>query len=496
MQKDFNYILNKFKGKKILVIGDLIVDTYLKGSCTRIAPEASVPIIDLQSKIQCLGGAANVVSNLNALGAEVFFISIIGNDQVADDALTLLSKAEISSKYILRDQTRTTLNKTRVDSDSHTIVRFDEGSTAPINEISEKYAIQKLEELYHQVDGVVISDYAKGIMTPNIIQAIEKLTYESNIPIALDAKQPLLYKNIKPTLLKPNYLEAATLCGRANKTENRTEKVKDWGHDLYEQTLAKYILLTMDRDGVCCFKDGEFLFHECVPGVAIPKVSGAGDTFLAAAFISLIAGGEIDQVVNIAVTAADYAIKQETTARCTINELQFYYGYQGKLLATDKGIKDLIARYKSMGKKIVFTNGCFDILHSGHVSYLKGSKAKGDILIVGLNNDESIKRLKGINRPINKLEDRIEVLSELACIDYIIPFGKKGDDTPIELLAKVKPHVFVKGADYRHKYLPEESLLKKIGCEIVFMPMVANKSTTGVISQIREKVSANGAALN
>ncbi|UKT62596.1 PfkB family carbohydrate kinase [Pedobacter mucosus] len=496
MQKDFNHIFNRFKAKKILLIGDLILDVYLKGTCSRIAPEASVPIIDLESTKQCLGGAANVAANLNALGAEVFFISVTGNDTAADQVFELLNQADVSNNYIVRDSTRTTLKKTRVTSDSHTIVRFDEGSTDFIAQISEERVIKNIHEIYDKVDAILISDYAKGVITDAIINALSNLNQYGNKFIALDTKNPERYKSLKPNLFKPNYVEAASICNEKKDYLNRVEAAQKWGEKLYQITAAEYITITLDKDGVCCFQNGKFIFHEQVPQVTNPRVSGAGDTFLSAALMSLISGVAIWQTVELAITAASYAIEQENTALCNLDNLRFHYSCQSKLLSNDQAIKDLVSHYKALGKKIVFTNGCFDILHSGHVSYLKGSKSKGDILIVGLNNDESIKRLKGINRPINKLEDRIEVLSELACIDHIIPFGKQGDDTPINILSKVKPHVFVKGGDYRHKYLPEEVLLKKMGCEIVFMPMIANKSTTNVISQIQDKVSVNVSAIN
>jgi D-beta-D-heptose 7-phosphate kinase/D-beta-D-heptose 1-phosphate adenosyltransferase len=484
--------LKKFIGKKILVIGDLILDRYLQGSCSRIAPEATVPVIDLNSSRACLGGAANVAANLSALGASVQLCSVIGIDTSGHCLTNLLNKHGINTDLTIHDQERSTICKTRVSSGSQLIVRYDEGSCDLISPTTAEQLKQNIIASFNQVDAVFISDYGKGVLTDSLISTLISLRKNSTQIIAVDARDFALYAAMEPTLIKPNYSEALSLCQFKAAHDKRPEQVKNWGETLYRHSGAKHIFLSMDKDGVCCFKEGNFYLHQPAPTVPNPQVSGAGDTFIATALMALLSGADINSTTELAVSAAALVISEPHTAVCDIEHLKKNLGEKQKLLLGKQEIKQLIADYKAQGKRIVFTNGCFDILHSGHVSYLKGSKAQGDVLIVGLNTDESIKRLKGLQRPINSLDDRTEVLSELSCIDHIIPFGESGDDTPISLLQLIKPHFFVKGGDYRHKFLPEKKLLDSIGCKIVFLPTVANRSTSNVISKIQENLSFAG----
>ena len=479
-------IFDKFRSLKILVIGELIIDAYLQGSCSRIAPEASIPVIDLHDKRYCLGGAANVAANLSALGAEVLFLTVCGCDDHAGLAFDLLKANGLESDFIIKSDERKTLIKTRVSSDSQLLVRIDEGSVDPLTSATQAMTIRAIEQAYRQVDAVYIADYGKGLMGEAIINAFVELNAKHPKVIALDTKRNSLYLKLKPTIVKPNYSEASKLLGISENIQARSAELVNWGKALYEKTAANYILLTADCEGVAAFEKGKFKFHKPVPKVENPKVSGAGDTFLATALMALATEADLERSVELSIAAAHHVIKQPHTSVCALNELIRASSPNVKVLTGFQEINELREVAAKQGKKIIFTNGCFDILHSGHVCYLRGAKARGDVLIVGLNNDESIRRLKGQKRPINNLDDRIEVLSALSCIDYIIPFGKVGDDTPIELVQRIKPDVFVKGGDYVDKALPEEEALLHIGCEIIFLPTIAHKSTTNTINRIRE----------
>ena len=479
-------ILKSFKTKKILVIGELMIDAYVQGSCSRIAPEASVPVIDIVQKKYCLGGAGNVAANLAALGAQVFFTSICGNDDSAEIGSKLLEDAKLNPDFIIKAGQRTTLFKTRVSSDSQLLVRFDEGSTDAICPELEEAFINKIEVLYKDVDAVVIADYGKGLMSANIIDKLATLKAGNPKVVSVDSKNHHHYLKLGPTLIKPNFQEAAQAIGYSEPGRPDVAILESWGERLYKNSAAGLVFLTMDQDGVCVFENGKYQFHKSVPQVVNANVSGAGDTFLAAATMAIASKADLETATNIAITAAHHVVNKPETAVCNLNEILMAKFQLGKLVQRPEDIRQLSKRLKSENKKIVFTNGCFDILHSGHVSYLRGAKARGDVLIVGLNNDKSIKRLKGPSRPVNNLKDRIEVLSELSCIDYIVPFGNENDDTPIGLVKQVKPDVFVKGGDYENKFLPEEVELRKINCEIVFLPMVANQSTSNTIKKIRD----------
>ena len=477
-------ILKRFKSKKVIVIGELIVDAYLQGTCSRIAPEATVPVIDITEKQYCLGGAANVASNLKALGADVSFISVCGDDEPAKLAFHLLNEAGLKTDFIVKSKSRKSLFKSRVSSDSQLLVRFDEGSTDALDTMTENVLQDHLERLFPDTDAVFIADYAKGIIGHNLIHKMAELNVNHDKIIALDAKNYKQYRSLKPDIVKPNYVEAMDLLGLSRETILPVNELKKLGKSLYEKTVAELIVLTADANGIYLFEKGVLKFHKAVPKVQHPKVSGAGDTFLAAAMLSLSANAGLATIANLAIAAAHFVVRQPHTSVCRLKDLEQEISGCRKFFNKTE-LQQLCRELKSQGKRIVFTNGCFDILHSGHVNYLRGSKEQGDVLVVGLNNDNSIRRLKGSSRPINSLNDRMEVLAELNCIDYIVSFGKPGDDTPVELIKSINPDVFVKGGDYQNKYLPEAKVLNKIGCEVVFLPMVTDKSTTNTIAKIR-----------
>ncbi|KQR67251.1 PfkB family carbohydrate kinase [Pedobacter sp. Leaf176] len=433
-------ILNRFKSKKVIVIGELIVDAYLQGTCNRIAPEATVPVVDVSEKKYCLGGAANVAANLKAMGADVSFLSVCGNDEPAELAFRLLKEAGLKTDFIVKSKRRKTLYKTRVSSGSQLMVRFDEGSTNPLDTDAENSLKRQLERLFPESDAIFIADYAKGIIGQNLIDRIAELNVNYDKIIALDAKNYNRYRLLKPDIVKPNYVEAMNLLGLQRETILPLTGLKKLGKTLYEKTAADLIILTADANGIYLFEKGTYKFHKAVPKVQHPEVSGAGDTFLAAAMLSLSANASLAIIANLAIAAAHYVVKQPHTSVCGLKDLEQEISGCKKLFSKAE-LQELCKKLKSQGKRIVFTNGCFDILHSGHVSYLRGSKEQGDVLVVGLNNDDSIRRLKGSTRPINSLSDRMDVLAELNCIDYIVSFGKAGDDTPVDLIKSIKPAV-------------------------------------------------------
>lgn len=480
----YSSIIKRFKKKTILVVGDLILDIYIKGHCSRIAPEASVPVIDIDSKSTCLGGAANVAANLKAMGAKVFFCSVTGVDEGLYTAKQLLEDALISTDLLVSDELRRTLIKTRVSSTSQTIVRYDEGTISDIKDEAQLMLIEKIKIAHSVCDAILIADYGKGVLNDAVLLALDKLQQRDRKFLAVDAKNLERYSYLKPDLIKPNYQEVTELLSLKPNLAERIEQIQKIGKAMWEKTKASISAVSLDEEGVCLFERENFLFHIPAKQVTVPRVSGAGDTFISAYLLAAQAEAGLKTATIIASAAAAVAIQKENTAICSHDELMINFQLSNKIVM-GFNIKKLCDFYRAQGKRIVFTNGCFDVLHSGHVSYLKGAKEKGDILIVGLNNDGSVRRLKGTERPINTLNHRIEVLAELTCIDHVISFGNRISDTPIELIKKIKPNVFVKGADYKKKFIPELQLLKDIGADVILLPFVENQSTTQIISRIR-----------
>jgi D-beta-D-heptose 7-phosphate kinase/D-beta-D-heptose 1-phosphate adenosyltransferase len=496
MKTDYLSIIRKFKKYKILVVGDFILDVYLEGNCSRLAPEAAVPVVDVTVKKYCLGAAGNVAANLTALGAEVLLCSVTGQDEAARRSFEMLKEAGISTDLVLTSSERATIVKTRVNAPSHTLVRYDEGTEKPISARAEQELIGRLERAYKDCDAVLIADYDKGMLSPGLIAKLKQLKQQKDKFFAIDSKRAEAFAEIRPQLIKPNYEEAIKLLALPYCQESRIEQMKPFGVPLFEKTNAGLVALTLDNEGALFFENGCLVHRSFAPQVNNPKVSGAGDTFISTCLLTLLNGDGVTLAAELATTAAGIAIRKADTATCSGVELT------NLLTEGDKKISDmgLLQRkcqlYKAEGKRLVFTNGCFDILHSGHVNYLRKAREMGDILIVGLNNDDSIRRLKGANRPVNSLKNRIEVLSALEFVDLVIPFGNSGDDTPVKLIKRIRPDVFVKGGDYQHKYLPEEKLLKRIRCEIIFLPYVFNQSTTQIINRIERTARLNIAIAN
>lgn len=488
-------IISAFKGRRVVVLGDLILDTYLSGKSTRLCPEAPVPVVDLADERSYAGGAANSAVNLKKLGCEVVFCSVCGNDTEGKKAGSILRHAGIASSSLYIDRARSTIEKTRVMAGGHMLARVDKGTQSPLGAEAEAAIIGLIQAALKGADALLVADYNKGLITPAVIKAISALRTRSKVFLAVDSSRLALYSSLKPDLVKPNSKEALSLLGLDNEPLNRIKTFTEIGGRLSKITNSRHVALTLDHDGVLLFDKQRSPEHIESPFVEKPSVSGAGDTFLAAATLSAVCGALMGQAAEIGCAAASVAIARTETSYCSYDELRTFFSRKVKLVDSNEELARLCTWYHESGKRIVFTNGCFDILHSGHVAYLSQAKSLGDILIVGLNNDASISRLKGASRPINQLEDRVEVLSALSSIDHVVPFGMPGDDTPTPLISLVKPHVFVKGGDYTIGDLPEAPVVKKFGGTIRILPFLEGHSTTATIRKMTTMPQAAGSSL-
>jgi D-beta-D-heptose 7-phosphate kinase/D-beta-D-heptose 1-phosphate adenosyltransferase len=483
---NFSYcnIINAFHNKHILVVGDLILDVYLNGTSTRLSPEAPVPVVDIKERKAMLGGAANTVCNLRTLGARVTYCTIIGTDSEGDEANNLLNDIGVDTQSVIPCPERRTLVKTRVVAGGHVITRFDAGTQLPADESSCQRLIQFIQNTYEQYDALIFSDYDKGTITAGLISAVNQLRHGRQKFIAVDSKRLPFFAELRPSLVKPNYDEAVKLFSTDVMFSGRVEQITSGRKILFEKTGASLIAVTLDHEGSLFFKNGEMIYRAHAPAIEVPHVAGAGDTFLSAFTLAYISSMEIAASAEISNAAAAIAVRKEATSACTNGELKCYFHIQNKRIDALTELEQLCKNYRSQGKRIVFTNGCFDILHSGHVTYLHCAKELGDVLIVGINHDESIQRIKGKDRPINTLSDRIDVLSGLSAVDHLVPFGNQEDDTPIPLIKVICPDVFVKGGDYSKDKLPEADTVESNGGKIVFLPFIPDHSTTSIIQKI------------
>jgi D-beta-D-heptose 7-phosphate kinase/D-beta-D-heptose 1-phosphate adenosyltransferase len=384
---------------------------------------------------------------------------------------------------VLRRASRQTLAKQRVLAGDHLLVRVDQGSVDPIGGEVEEVFISSLETLASRVDAVVVSDYAYGVMTPRAIETLARLQLTRPRILVIDAKDLLLYSSVRPTAVKPNYEEAARLLGlhAARGTESRPVQIAAHGAELLERTGAHIVATTLDADGALIFEADSATYRTYAPPTRSPSPAGAGDTFVAALTLALASGATTAAAAEVASAAAAVVVEKPGTSACSLGELH------ERLMGEDKVIHDAarlatrLALLRGQGRRLVFTNGSFDILHSGHVAYLNRAKALGDVLVVGVNSDASVTRLKGAGRPINALEDRVQVLAALSCVDHVVPFD---EDTPSELLRTIEPEVFVKGGDYTYDTLPEAALVRSLGGTVRILPYIEDRSTTRIIERI------------
>jgi D-beta-D-heptose 7-phosphate kinase / D-beta-D-heptose 1-phosphate adenosyltransferase len=478
-------VINTFFQLKVLIIGDAMLDTYIKGETERLCREAPVPVVIVQEREDVPGGAANTAVNTHTLGGQVFFLSVIGDDVEGKTLIKSLEEQGVSPKNILVRPDRQTLAKQRVIAASQMMVRYDQGSTGPIDPEIEEALIARIKTLFPKVDAVILSDYDYGILTPRVIQVLEELQADDPHIIVADSKRLEKYRGLNLTAVKPNYSEALNLLKMEdiNKPHERISQIIANGEAILDHTGAHIAAVTIDQDGALIFERGREHYRTYAQPNPQSRAAGAGDTFVCAFTLALAAGAATPAAAEIASVASSIVVEKLGTSTCTWEELK------SCLYGDDKVINDVfylaarVSTYRREGKKIVFTNGCFDILHRGHITYLNQAKSLGDILVVGVNSDNSVRRLKGHDRPINSLEDRSLVLAALSCVDHIIPFDS---DTPKDLIRSVKPDVFVKGGDYTRENLPEASLVESLGGRVEILPYIQDQSTTGTIERIQK----------
>ncbi|WP_276890541.1 D-glycero-beta-D-manno-heptose-7-phosphate kinase [Helicobacter japonicus] len=468
------------KSPKILVIGDLMIDHYVWGSCERISPEAPVQVVDVKNESNRLGGACNVAHNLIALNAQVFVCGVVGND---DTGLWLGDKLEsigVDISYLFVDTSRPTTKKTRVIIANQQVLRIDRESKAPIDSSIQIDIMQRLHAVLDEVDCVIISDYGKGLLNDELTQFVITYAKKKSKFVLCDPKGKDYSKYRGATLLTPNKKEAELATDIIISNE---ESLIRAGMTLKNKCQLDISLITLSEDGIGIFANDAM---ERIPTRAkeVYDVTGAGDTVIAALGFALSSGCDILQACEFANAAAAVVVGKVGSAVATHNEILQYAHTQpsnlqqhieSKIISKENLLKILKTLKQN---KIVFTNGCFDILHIGHLNYLNHARDLGGLLIVGLNDDDSIKRLKGKERPINPLNNRALMLAGLECVDYVVSFS---EDTPLELIKAIQPDVLVKGGDYHNKEVVGSEYAK----EVILIDFVEGYSTSNIIDSIQ-----------
>ncbi len=474
--------IRRLPGVSVLVVGDLMLDEYLWGRAERVSPEAPVPVVDVARQELRLGGAGNVINNLVALGCRVGIVSVLGND--ADGAVVkqLLADKGLELSGVFTVSGRVTTRKTRVVATGQQMIRVDRESRAAIEDALKDRLAESYEQLLSAgVQAVILSDYGKGTLTSPLLRRLIDLARQAGVPVLVDPKGFDFKKYSGASIITPNRKEASLATGRV--LEN-AEDILDLGESMRRELALDALLITRSEEGMTLFlEDGSR--HLRANAREVYDVSGAGDTVIAVLGAALGAGLDFTSAAELANLAAGVAVGKIGTSTVSCEEILFEAG--GQSLEMDRKIKGrdslqtILQELQDQGRKVVFTNGCFDLLHVGHIKYLQAARQLGDLLVLGLNTDASIRRLKGQKRPLIDQTERSHILAALSCVDFVTVFD---EDTPLELIRTLRPDILVKGGDYDLDGVVGRELVESYGGRVELIQFVDGRSTTNIINKI------------
>lgn len=478
-------ILDKFSKSKIFVIGDLMVDQYIRGSVNRISPEAPVPILKVENESFMPGGAANVATNINHLGAKVYLFGLLGKDTYGNKLISLLKSMKVDHRGVIQDKSVFTTLKTRLIADNQQVVRIDKEKITGYHKKFENQLLNILSKSIKSTnpDAIIISDYCKGTLTSDLTRRIIILAKKNNIFIAVDPKGSDYKKYHGADVITPNIKEAEIACGFQIKNEINLKKACK---ALQEITNVKCVIITRGNEGISYYSENNDFKTAPANTREVYDITGAGDTVVSVLILSSLHTGSWDLAVEIANKAAGIVVERFGTSYVTQQDLFEAFDSRGyaNIYLSEELPSNIIYELKQLRKKIVFTNGCFDLFHFGHLSLLKKSRELGDYLVVGINSDESVRRLKGTGRPIINQYDRAKLLNSLECVDLVVIFG---EDTPLKLIKKINPEIIAKGGDYSPEKVIGKKYVEVNGGKVVIIPLVEGISTTNLLRKIKAR---------
>jgi len=484
MKSKFKYFFDSKARPRILVIGDLILDEYLWGGVTRISPEAPVPVLETKSENLSLGGAANVANNLAALGCDVTLIGAIGQDEKGDRLLELIRERGIQTDGIFRFVHRPTTSKMRIIAHNQQILRIDKEDNRPITEETEKKIIKFTDKILPEMDGVICSDYQKGVLTEKVIRNLMHRAQNGKKIVVVDPKSSdfSFYKGA--TVLTPNQMEVERSVPIKVSSLEDLERAAEY---LLSLTRAEALLVTRGKDGMILYRNKEKPVVIPTEAREVYDVTGAGDTVVSVFGMAAFVGFSFHEAAWLSNMAASIVVGKVGTATVSLNEINEFL--QEEMFRTShtllelEELKKLVSLAKSTGKTVVFTNGCFDLIHGGHIEFLQKAKNKGDLLVVGLNSDASVRAIKGDGRPIKTQQERANILSALKYVDYITIFD---EPTPEHLISEIRPDILVKGNDYAIDEVVGREIVEGYGARVELIPIVQGLSTTRTVEKILE----------
>jgi D-beta-D-heptose 7-phosphate kinase/D-beta-D-heptose 1-phosphate adenosyltransferase len=475
-------VRRSFSGRRVLVVGDLMLDRYLWGRVDRISPEAPVPVVRLERETETAGAAANVARNLAALGLEVRLAGITGQDAGCVSLLRDLAANGIDTRALLTSAERITTVKTRVIGNHQQMIRIDSEHALPLDTREAERLLEAVFPHLPWADALVLSDYAKGVLTDRVCRGLIRAAREVNVPVLVDPKGRDFARYAGATLITPNRSELSFATGMLGTDLDTLLKAAGRLRDDLE---LRWLVVTLSEQGMAVVgADG----LRQIPAVAreVFDVSGAGDTVIAAFAAGIAARLELIDTAHLANLAAGAVVGKVGTAAVSAAELltaitgESALEQAAKICDADEARKRIVG-WKSAGERVVFTNGCFDLLHVGHVTLLERARRHGHRLLVGLNTDRSVRALKGPSRPLIREGDRARVLAALASVDGVVLFD---EETPLNLVRQLRPDVLVKGADYKEEDVVGAAEVKSWGGQVVLVPLVEDRSTTHIVGRI------------
>lgn len=473
-------IVRKLKPASIMVAGDVMVDEYILGDVERISPESPVPVVVARDRLRKLGGAGNVVRNLVTMGARVALFATVGSDNPGRWFKTHCEETGIDSFWLKDDSSRPTTMKTRVVARNQQIVRIDEEHVTPIPQEIEKAVFEDLRSVMPQVGALVLSDYGKGFLSPAILSALIGAAKKHGVPVLVDPKGLDYSKYRGASYITPNVREASLASGIEISS---MESLVEAGRILVDQVQGQGVIITRGKDGITLVTRAKAQDFP-VKTVEIVDVTGAGDTVISTLALSIASGLSVESAIGLANLAASLVVARFGAASVTLDEmvesLKLHRRTNKMLLWGD--IESVLRNHRMQGHRIVFTNGCFDLFHAGHLAVLRKASELGDVVVVGMNSDRSVGSLKGPGRPIVAQRERVELVSALNFVDYVVLFD---EETPLELIRKVKPDVLVKGEDWKGKPVVGQEIVRARGGAVEFVKLVGGLSTTELIRRIR-----------
>jgi len=487
--EEVDQLLAAFARQRILVVGDFMLDRYIWGEAERISPEAPVQVVRVTRETATLGGAGNVAHNVSALNARTQVAGVIGADTAGNRIATLCTEKGIIIEGLARDNGRATTEKIRVCASAQQVVRIDREQTDPLTPEYEKRLCEYVATILDRIDGILISDYNKGTLTETVMEELLSLCFSRGKAVVVDPKGVDYRKYRNALMITPNVKETAAASGVPIKTQEDLERAVDV---LRGQVGDCLILVTQGSAGMTLFSPHQKPCYISARAREVFDVSGAGDTVLALMGLGLFSGLTPDKAAWVANIAAGVVVSKVGTAPITAGELKETLWTE--ISPTLKKFKDLdslvnlVSEFHKQGKKIVFTNGCFDLLHTGHIRLLEASKVYGDILIVALDDDQSVRELKGEHRPILTAEERVKILSALDAVDFVTIFPSA---LLPWLLERVRPHVLTKGANYSEAQVKGREVVEHYGGAVRLVPIGDELSTSGLIQRIVKANESN-----